>query len=485
MEQLQKLKKNIDTSTRMMNMDETEDEEVKRNCFGMKHYESSSKEEESDDDSVASVVERPIKFGCYKPIGIGIVKPTPVPVSFSQNSLDERFDDRNSVKKFQIIHNECEFSEEGSDCEEVIVETTSVADRNELSEDFEGDQFDDYDSDSNSESPTEVCEKDTYYAVEDEDHVSEEDELSSQSELSFSSDADDEFSDIDEASSGEHVDEDSCFKLSTKVSRNTSDEQSVSADEIQNLIEKPEISEDMCFSENEVEVSDEKEMDDDDYYVMKCLNDPDQESLDANIQPLKRLLCTQQTMHVTPDEDDSRSKRSCRRASLKIHENANYIPPYLPVLSLGPTVVPPTHLAQCKRESPQLSISTQEEMVDSQLAEELIDGSSETPVKESDPVPLLTPPSTPIEARWSSGQISICEWPSNLAVDNALTAAIELRPLSPSSLAKLEEQDPSTNDLYTPPAYLQQRLRSVSEISSTGLPAMLGIMGIPSSFNHR
>jgi len=120
------------------------------------------------------------------------------------------------------------------------VETASVADRN-----FEGDQFDDYDSDSNSESPTEVCEKDTFYAVEDEDHVSEEDELSSQSELSFSSDADDEFSDIDEASSGEHVDEDSCFKLSPKVSRNTSDEQSVSADEIQNLIEKPEISEDM------------------------------------------------------------------------------------------------------------------------------------------------------------------------------------------------------------------------------------------------
>jgi len=32
----------------------------------------------------------------------------------------------------------------------------------------------------------------------------------------------------------------------------------VSADEIQNLIEKPEISEDMCFSENEVEVSYEK-----------------------------------------------------------------------------------------------------------------------------------------------------------------------------------------------------------------------------------
>ncbi len=32
-------------------MDETEDEEVKRNCFGMKHYESSSDEESCSDES--------------------------------------------------------------------------------------------------------------------------------------------------------------------------------------------------------------------------------------------------------------------------------------------------------------------------------------------------------------------------------------------------------------------------------------------------
>lgn len=38
-----------------INMDETEDEEVKRNCYGMKHYESSSDEGESSDcDSVSS-----------------------------------------------------------------------------------------------------------------------------------------------------------------------------------------------------------------------------------------------------------------------------------------------------------------------------------------------------------------------------------------------------------------------------------------------
>ena len=40
--------KDIDTS---MMMDETEDEEVKRCCFGMKHYESSS-DEDSDCESV-------------------------------------------------------------------------------------------------------------------------------------------------------------------------------------------------------------------------------------------------------------------------------------------------------------------------------------------------------------------------------------------------------------------------------------------------
>jgi len=51
----QKNKLNIKDDMNTMSMDETEDEEVKRNCFGMKHYESSSNEEqESDDDSVES-----------------------------------------------------------------------------------------------------------------------------------------------------------------------------------------------------------------------------------------------------------------------------------------------------------------------------------------------------------------------------------------------------------------------------------------------
>jgi hypothetical protein len=123
------------------------------------------------------------------------------------------------------------------------VEIASVADHNELSDDLEGDQID-Y-SDSDSDSRKEVCEEGA-----NEDRDSEEEDVSSQSEFSFSSDADDESSDagadIDEGSSSEYVDEERVvfeegagFLL---VSGDNTDEESVSADEIQNLIEKPESS---------------------------------------------------------------------------------------------------------------------------------------------------------------------------------------------------------------------------------------------------
>jgi len=496
----QKNKLNIKDDMNTMSMDETEDEEVKRNCFGMKHYESSSNEEqESDDDSVESGVEkRPIKFGCHKPLGNGIVKPTPVALLHS--TLENMIDYGTSVKKFQIIHNECAFSEEeGSDNEEVIVDNTSVSDDNESSDNLEGDQSDDSGSESDSGSPTDACDDDES-AVEVEVEVevdSEDDDLSSQSDSISISDADDESSDTDETSPAEHfdgerpeinwaVEEDASSMLVSKVSGSTNDDESVSADEFQNLIEKPEAS-DMCFSENEVsenevEVNPEKELDGEDYDVMDCLIDPEQEIHQTHMQPLKRVLSTQHAMQVTPDDDGSQSKRSCRRTSLNIQER-KVIPPFLPVLSLGQSAMS-LHLAQRNRESPQLTVSTQEDVVDNQLAEELLDDMSETPAKDRDPVPLLTPPTTPIEERMNTGQIAICEWPSNLAVDNAFTAAIELRPLSPSSLAKLEEQDPSKNDLSTPPTFLHQRLRSVSEISSTGLTPMLSSMGMPSSLNQ-
>lgn len=52
------------------------------------------------------------------------------------------------------------------------------------------------------------------------------------------------------------------------------------------------------------------------------------------------------------------------------------------------------------------------------------------------PTPLITPPSSPRKVRTvscdgvTSEETTICEWPSNLTVDNAITAALESAPLS-------------------------------------------------------
>ena len=55
------------------------------------------------------------------------------------------------------------------------------------------------------------------------------------------------------------------------------------------------------------------------------------------------------------------------------------------------------------------------------------------------PVPLLTPPASPIEVEIKKGQQAVCEWPSNLATDTAITAPSSLRSFSPRSLTKQGE----------------------------------------------
>jgi len=140
----------------------------------------------------------------------------------------------------------------------VIVDNTSASDDNESSVDLEGDQSDDSGSESDSGSPTDACDDDesaveVEVEVDSEDDDSKDDDLSSQSESSSISDADDESSDTDETSSAEHFDDerveidwavegDASSRLISKVSGSTNDDESVSADEIQNFIEKPEAS---------------------------------------------------------------------------------------------------------------------------------------------------------------------------------------------------------------------------------------------------
>jgi hypothetical protein len=196
-----------------------------------------------------------------------------------------------------------------------------------------------------------------------------------------------------------------------------------------------------------------------------------------NTQPLKRVL-SGRTIKNSYSEDSNCKRIRIREPASTKDQDDDLFKPFFP--DFAPTA--PSHrrkLMQRIRNSPQFSASTQEEEVDCQLAEELFDNilSDESP-QQSDPVPLLTRPSTPIvDCVSSDGQV-VCEWPSNLAVDNALTAVISLRPLSPCSLMKLEEQE--KEDLLTsPPMHPQKRLRAVSEISNTGLTPVLNSIKMP------
>ncbi len=125
-----------------------------------------------------------------------------------------------------------------------------------------------------------------------------------------------------------------------------------------------------------------------------------------------------------------------------------------------------------------LSVCSNDDEVDSQLAEELLGGDSPVSL-ESKPIPLLTPPASPVPIKSDESVVEIYEWPSGLAVDNALTAAIQLRPLSPSSLAKLERDEQSMEPFVTLyPRKVRSVTRDFSCVGETGVTPVLEDMGI-------
>jgi hypothetical protein len=108
-----------------------------------------------------------------------------------------------------------------------------------------------------------------------------------------------------------------------------------------------------------------------------------------------------------------------------------------PELSLGLSAmdqIRPLPRQNMMRDSPVMS--SDEENLDKRLSEEL-EGKPRDPGADNSPVPLLTPPQSPLTV-----DVGVCEWPSNLVVDSALmTAATDTRPLSPASLQKFEEAE--------------------------------------------
>ena len=85
------------------------------------------------------------------------------------------------------------------------------------------------------------------------------------------------------------------------------------------------------------------------------------------------------------------------------------------------------------RERGNSCISSDEEELDRQLEQEL--GECYQQSRENTPIPLLTPPASPLIVDEDDDRVVVCEWPSNLTIDNAMTAILsDIRPMSPQSL---------------------------------------------------
>ena len=92
-----------------------------------------------------------------------------------------------------------------------------------------------------------------------------------------------------------------------------------------------------------------------------------------------------------------------------------------------------------REESPALMSTDDDDDLDRQLGEEL--GDQYQGEGQETPVPLLTPPGSPLTVEWEGAATTLCEWPSNLIVESALQAVNELRPMSPTSLENLERDE--------------------------------------------
>jgi hypothetical protein len=120
---------------------------------------------------------------------------------------------------------------------------------------------------------------------------------------------------------------------------------------------------------------------------------------------------------------------------------------FLPELSLGiaalDTIMQPLP-RQLEMRDPSI-MSSDDEDLDKRLSEELDRNASDSS-RENSPVPLLTPPQSPlticVEGEDGEDTVTVCEWPWNVVVDSAmLTVATELRPMSPDSLQRFEQDE--------------------------------------------
>jgi hypothetical protein len=506
-----------------MNMDDTEDEEVKKNCFGKMHYTETSEEDE-DSDAESTMSSNSIKFFVnHKPSGKGVFQPKPI-------VLDRIVEQREpSLKK--IIHNECEFSDDEEEEEEEEEEendyekgddalnisksksgeftsereyTTNTGSEEDADEDEEEEAESDESDDDGALETSEIL-------TEDEDDGEADDDDNDDDDDSEEESVEDELEDSSISDSGDGVEKYEYIGVSddndqglpvefetahefvsnsnsgavsdVNVDIDVNDDGSISADTIEDIIEKKDVS-DILFSDEEdgedISSPAQEGTDLDEDEMFSFLAEQTQEPKE-DLSHLKRSYSKQEFTQISPEEGFMDHKRNCRRLSQKAMGLQDTTIPFIPTLSLGRSALAKDddYGAQDfdsydkERGNGDENEDDDDEEVDHQLAEELMDGITSKDLNvDSSPIPLLTPPAspTPFEISNSSNsdnqKVIVCEWPSNMAVDNALTAVNELRPMSPSSLEKLEEESMKREDFMTPTSMYQNRSRSISDVSS-------------------
>jgi len=130
-------------------------------------------------------------------------------------------------------------------------------------------------------------------------------------------------------------------------------------------------------------------------------------------------------------------------ADVDVEKPSSNTVPFLPVLDLGKAASASVEVGSTlkMRGSEEYISSSAEEEEEDMLHSEELEEINTPPDKPSTPIPLLTPPASPVRVETDEGTATACEWPSNLAVDAAMTAVADLRPLSPNSLQKQEEEE--------------------------------------------
>jgi len=158
----------------------------------------------------------------------------------------------------------------------------------------------------------------------------------------------------------------------------------------------------------------------------------------ATLHGPKRMLSSQMLSALVQAKPGDKSKR------LKFSLGGSRKPtvettvlPDLPLFTLGESA---QHSMRMTNVASSDVSSTDED--DELLGEELDECKNSDNEEDAAPVPLLTPPASPIVVHAEGGDTTACEWPSNLTVDSAMTSAIaNSRSLSPDSLRKQDEED--------------------------------------------